>query len=884
MPSMPGGRSFARQVRDALAHAYDPIYLRAHPLAATAAAADPAARGMGEALQRALEAAIDALRPARNGPAGDRAHRLLRLRYLEARPIAEVQRALGLGRSLYFAEHARALAAAAAYLDQRWHVGVPAAAPPAPPGNLPTPLTELIGREADAVAVTDLIARQRLVTLSGPGGVGKTRLAVELATKVSHRFPDGAWFVDLAPLAEAAQVPRAVLATLGLHEPPGQDPMVALAGYLRARSLLLLLDNCEHLVGACAELAATVLAAGPCPRLLATSRERLDVVGEAVWPVPPLALPTADPTAPPDRVAASAAARLFAARARLVRPEFAVTAANAAAVAAVCRRLDGLPLALELAAARAGALTVEQIAARLDDAGGLLTGADRTAPPRHRTLRAAVDWSHDLLAEPERRLFRRLAIFAGGWTLDAAEAVCADAAGAGAEVLDGLRSLVGKSLVLAEPRGAEMRYRLLEPLRQWARERLDASEEADAVARRHAAYACALATAAEPALRGPAQAAWAERLEVEHDNLRAALAWAQASGDAAAAVRLAGALAPYWYLRGHLTEGRARLAAGLALPGPVEPAARARALTGAGALARRQGDYAAARALGAEALGLARAAGDGVVAAAALVVLGNAAHEQAGFALARDLYEQSLAAAEAAGDCWGAAMALNHLGTAARDLGDPATARARYEASLAALEALGDRWGAGAVRNNLGLLAGARGDLAAARALYAQSLAVARAAGDRWSTANRLLNLGAVAFDEGDLAAARASYAESLALARDLGTRSAVPVALERLAGVAAAAGQPARALWLAGAAAGERARLPTPLAWADPEEIAGWLRPARAALPAAEAAAAWAAGETLPIEEAVAMALAEAAEPVASVRRSPRRRHQRAPHPPFSA
>jgi len=389
--------------------------------------------------------------------------------------------------------------------------------------NLPAPASSFVGRAWEVGDVAELVTHARLVTLTGPGGCGKTRLALEVAATLVDACLDGVWLVELAALADPTLVPRAVAAAFGLAEQPEQPLLATLSAFLRARDLLLVMDNCEHLLGACAALVAALLPACPHLRVLATSRERLAVPGEHPYLVPSLATPDpADPPSP-EQLATYEAVRLFLERAGTRRPGLTLTAANAGAVAQICARLDGLPPAIELAAARVGVLPVEGIAARLDDRFRLLTGGPRTALPRQQTLRAAIDWSHALLDPAEQALFARLAVFAGGWTLEAAEAVCAEDDGADVEALDLLGALVDKSLAHTRETPDTLRYGFLETVRAYARERLEASGESAQISRRHAAYYLALAERAETALWGPEQASWFRRLDVEQDNLRAAL-------------------------------------------------------------------------------------------------------------------------------------------------------------------------------------------------------------------------------------------------------------------------------------------------------------------------------------------------------------------------
>jgi len=415
----------------------------------------------------------------------------------------------------------------------------PAGDVPAPPSparhNLPLAPSALIGREAERAVVLALLGEARLVTLTGSGGVGKTRLALAAAEALVEQYPDGVWLVELAALAEDRLVAQTVLETLGTPEEPSRPMLATLTDYLQDRLLLLLLDNCEHLVGACAALVEAVLRRCPGVRVLTTSREGLDVAGEQRYRVPSLPVPNLAHLPPPERLAESAAVALFLARARERRPDFALTAQNARTVAHVCARLDGIPLAIELAAARVDSLGVEGLAARLDGCFRLLTGGPRTALPRQRTLRAALDWSYDLLTESEQLLLDRLSVFAGGWTLAAAEATCAGDGIEQWEILDLLGGLVGKSLVQAEEAGGAVRYGLLETVRQYGRERLAASGAAGAVRDRHLAWYLALAEQAAPHLWAAADlGAWLDHLEAEHDNLRAALRWARERGGAAA--------------------------------------------------------------------------------------------------------------------------------------------------------------------------------------------------------------------------------------------------------------------------------------------------------------------------------------------------------------
>jgi predicted ATPase len=416
-----------------------------------------------------------------------------------------------------------------------------------PASSLPVRLTSFVGREKETAEVQDLLLAKRLVTFTGPGGIGKTSLAREVAAGLEAAFVDGMALVELAALNDGELVPHAIAAIVGVYEQPGEPLLTTLVRALGTSQRLLVLDNCEHLVEACAQVVEPLLQACPHLRILVTSREPLRVGAEVVWRVPTLALPD-DHAQPLDAMARSEAVRLFVERATAVRPGFALSADNAGMVAEICRRLDGIPLAIELAAARVSALTPEQIARHLNDRFRLLTTGSRTATPRHQTLRALLDWSHDLLTEPERVVFRRLSVFAGGWSLEAAEAVCAGAGIDELEVLDLLTQLLAKSLVQVEQQAGEERFRLLETLRQYGQDRLVDSAEVAVVRDRHRDWFLHLAERVKPELIGPDQVVWLDRLEREHDNFRAALGWVVKQGPAELGLRLGGALWQLWHV------------------------------------------------------------------------------------------------------------------------------------------------------------------------------------------------------------------------------------------------------------------------------------------------------------------------------------------------
>jgi predicted ATPase len=770
----------------------------------------------------------------------------------------------------------------AARVAQLTHPGLPAAFPPlraleALPHNLPLQLTSFVGRAGPLREVERLLAGGRLLTLTGAGGVGKTRLALQAAADASGAYPDGVWLAALAALADAALVPETVAAAVGVREEPGRPLLGSLTDALRPKRLLLVLDNCEHLLDACAALADALLRACPHLHILATSREALGIAGETVWRVPSLSLPDAgDPAhpAPPAALTQSEAVRLFLDRAVGVQPAFRVTTQNAPAVAQICARLDGIPLAIELAPARVRVLPPAQLLARLEDRFRLLTSGSRTAPERHQTLRAAVDWSYGLLSEAERRLFARLSVFAGGWSLEAAEAVCAEDPLAPDAVLDVLTRLVDKSLVVvdAQPDGTA-RYRLLETLRLYAGEKLLTAAGATAVRTRHRDYFLAWAERAGPGLHGRDHRAWLGRFDAEQDNLRAALAWSHDDpGGAEAGLRLGAAVEPYWMSRGLVTEGRRWVEAALerGAPGdgsrgdgrpPARAASRAAALAAAGLMAGNQGDLRRARPFLEAAAAHFRALGDARGLAGVLGVLAAAACLAGDYRMALDRDEEAVALARRSGDRRALAGALSRYGGHLVRAGDYAAGRRASEEALRVLRELGDGADAGPALDPLTLAAMGEGDLARARALLEERLAAAEAAG-QWRTAGFCLTrLGHVARRAGDLAGARRRLAAGLPRSRDAGDRPNILVALDEWAGLAAAEGRPVRAARLFGAAQALLAAAGLARHAYLRATYGRDLAATRAALGPTAFDAAWAAGAAMTLEQAVADALEDAAD-----------------------
>ena len=683
------------------------------------------------------------------------------------------------------------------HVFQLLHPALPSDFPPlrslqAFANNLPVQWTSFIGREKEIEEVKNLLAGTHLLTLTGSGGCGKTRLALQVAADLVEDYSDGVWLAELAALSEPKLVVQAVATALGLRDEPGRTLLRTVTDYLLSKSTLLVLDNCEHLLPACAELTETLLNHCPHLRILTTSREGLRIGGEQVYRVPSLPAPdlASLPTEENERaalVSESDAVRLFVERTRLQRPEFVLTSQNASGVASVCSRLDGIPLAIELAAARVRVLSVEEIDAGLEDRFELLTGGSRTALPRQQTLRAALDWSYDLLTEQERLLLSRLSVFAGGWTLKAARKVCGDRSLPVGSVLDVLSGLVDKSLVAAETQGGSSRYRLLETVRQYGRERLAQTGDESAIRGRHREYYLELAEEIEPRLTGPEQAEWLLRLEAEHDNLRVALGWCQAEQDGAeAGLRLAGALWLFWDVRGYLGMGREYLGEALAREGALGRAAlRAKALNAAGGLAFEQGDYSSARVLFEESLSLCRELGDKPGIASTLGNLGIVASDQGDYRSARVLFEESLSLCRELGDKPGTARSLNNVGIVAFEQGDYRSARVLFEESLLIKRELGNKRGIASTLGNLGNVAYCQGDYSSARALMEESLSIQRELGDKQGIAWSLNRLGNVTSNQGDNIVARALYEESLSIDRELGNKNGITLSLLNLGEVA---------------------------------------------------------------------------------------------------
>ncbi len=727
------------------------------------------------------------------------------------------------------------------------------------PNNLPLQLTSFIGREREIAAIRAHLDKTRLLTLTGSGGCGKTRLALHMAAEVLDTYPDGVWLVELAALADQELLPQTVAVVLGLREEPGRPFTQTLTDFLKSRRLLLVLDNAEHLLAACAKLAGAVLSQCPQVVLLVSSREGLGIAGEVTFRVPSLSLPDPARDISPESLLPFESVRLFIERAQSHSPQFAISLRNAPALASVCCRLDGIPLALELAAARIRSMSLEEINKRLDQRFRLLTGGSRTALPRQQTLRWLIDWSYDLLQPAEQALLCRLAIFAGGWTLEAAEQVCMGDGVDSVDMLDLHASLADKSLVMAEERGGTMRYRLLETVRQYARDRLFESGQGESWRDRHLNHFLSLAEEAEPKLTGADQQAWLDRLDVEHDNLRAAMTWSSSSDDSVdRQLRLAGAFWRFWSVRGYMVEGRARLAE-LMASSSSDRAAHAKALNGAGVLAWQQGDYPAAKAHYEECLALRRVLGDRRGVSASLNNLGAVAQSRGESLAAKSLYEESLVLKRELGDRRGIASSLSNLASVTFDLGDYATGRTLSEESLEIFRALGDRQSISASLTNMGLMATHLRDFSSAKALFEESFAIRRELGDQWGIAASLNDLGHVACEQGDLAGACDLHERSMTMYRELGDPRGIVESLEAFAYVALARSGWRRAVRIASYAEGLRKEIGCPQPPRGRPDYNAKFAVAREAMGGDMFDRAWREGQGMSLEQTIELALAKA-------------------------
>ncbi len=692
-----------------------------------------------------------------------------------------------------------------------------------PNTNLPIPLTSFVGRDAERAALVELLrpARDdpRLVTLTGPGGSGKTRLALTVAQDLVADFPGGVWFVDLARITDETALPSTLASTLNIGEVPARSVVDVIVEELGSQPVLLLWDNCEHLVDACARLARQILLRAGDVRILATSRQPFGVHGEAVRRVQPLPLPAANgpiDTRMVDALAQNDCIRLFSERARLVRSDFRLAVSNVAAVAQICRRLDGMPLPLELAAARMGTMSSATLAERLDRSLQVLGSAGKSLEPRQRTLRGMLDWSYNLLSSSERALFRRLAVFVGGWTLDMAERVCADRTLPAYDVLGLLADLVDKSLVQFESVDGEGRYRFLEVVRQYAAERLDESGETQSVRARHAEVCTDLAETAEAKLRGPLQTAWLDRLERDYGNIQSAIQWLAQSDELVPALRLSSAIWWFCFLRGHYAEERERLIRLLeqidAVGIELHLATRANALLAAGALAWKREELPLSRRLLEESVAIRRELDDPSQFGWALIFLGHVAGSQGEFFLGNRYAREALELFRACGDRSGMARALNAIGEDARRLGHDDEAEA----------------------------------------FYRESLELDRQEGNRAGMALRLHNLGYIALHRSCVTDAGELFFECLQLAQDLKDLDLVAACLEGVAAIEAVTGESRRSMWLFGAADALRAELNVPIDIADKPEHDRYFALAESGMTAVDIEREWRRGRQFTLDQAL--------------------------------
>lgn len=627
--------------------------------------------------------------------------------------------------------------------------------------NLPSPLTPFIGRKQETAELIERMMATRLLTLTGAGGVGKTRLAFEVAARQINRFADGVWLVELAPLTDPALVPQTVAEAMHILEQPGRPHAEALATFLENKQLLLVFDNCEHLIAACASLIEHLLRACPNVHILATSRESLRVPGEVIWRVPALTIPDPANLSPPEHLLEYEAIQLFVQHAGMAEPGFSFAPENAADIAQICHRLEGIPLAIEMAAAQVSALSVAEIAGSLGNQHALLSSGSRTAQLRHQTLRATLDWSYNLLSPVEQTLLAKLSVFTGSWTVDAAKAVCADS-----EVLPHLLQLVHKSLVVSMLRESrdQTRYQMLEVVRQYAGEKLGA-QEARTLRQRHLDFYLDLAEMAEPKLHTGEAAYWLDRLELEHDNLRAAIDWVFENGESTSGLRLVGALCEFWEGRNHFQEQRQQLSKALAKSNPAERTfIRAKVLNDAGAVEWFYRNHDEARRLLNDALSISVELNDQAGIAQSLFYLGWDAQSQEDYSTARSRIENALSIWRTLGDKLNIAIALIVLAANAERQGDRPEARNLLEEVLSSMTALEDKIFRARALYRLGRIALHDGDQATAAAMCRQSLHLILEMGDQKEAASCLATFAAVAQARGQslVAAQILGFVESL--------------------------------------------------------------------------------------------------------------------------
>lgn len=747
-----------------------------------------------------------------------------------------------------------------------------------PASNLPKLLSSFIGREREVNEIKQRLATQRLVTLTGPGGAGKTRLALQTAHELRSDYRDGIWLAELAPVTNPDFVAQAITSQFNLREQPGHFPLAALIDYFSARTLLLILDNCEHVIAACAELAENLLIACPSLYILATSREPLGVAGESVWNIPPLSLPQPQPWLDPGSTEKalptyleSEAVRLFIDRAGSVSSAFSLAPQNGPWIAEICRRLDGMPLAIELAAARVRALSVQQIAERLDDRFHLLTRGSRTAPLRHQTLEAAIDWSYMLLSELERKILQRLSVFSGGYTLHAAEAICAGNDIHKEEVLAQLSELIDKSLVNVTQGENEARYWFLETIRQYAYQKLVDTGEEENMRNQHLNFFLAQADLANARLLGPEQLRWIAWFEAEHDNLRAALDWSRRTPSVTEkGLTLAVSMGYFWRMRGYLSEGRTHLLSMLALVAEDQyPLTQAQALYHLAALAYLQSDYPATRTFGEKSLEILRMLGEPgeLVFADMMTTLGELATEEGDYETAPRLFEEALVIFRKSGHKQGIGDALMNLGWAAMRTGRMQEAVEPLEEALAVFRETGNARSIGIVLGGLGELAIRQGRYGQAMGILEESLLLHQKAGGKWAMGTILGSMGWVALRQGAFNEMRKYLGDSIAVRMEIGDKGGIAWCLEKLGEAVTLLGQgappPGRGILFRqgarnyGAAAALRLPIHSTIDPTDLSEYDRILSVLRIGLGDEEFENAWQNGKTTPLTEIIKDALA---------------------------